>query len=154
MESQRAGHDWAAFISLHFPGGSVGKESTSNEGHLGSIPGSGRSPGGVYGSPLQYSFLKNPHGQRNLVGYSSWCRKELNMSEWLTTQKLHTGTWYKDMGCQDTDKTWPNPFEIWRFMKSISVDIPVDIHSHGFKNISTKLFHQNWNLISFPLNVD
>ena len=27
---------------------------------LGSIPGSGRSPGGGHGNPLQYSFLENP----------------------------------------------------------------------------------------------
>ena len=27
---------------------------------LGSIPGSGRSPGGGSGNPLQYSFLENP----------------------------------------------------------------------------------------------
>ena len=26
----------------------------------GSIPGPGRSPGGVYGNPLQCSFLENP----------------------------------------------------------------------------------------------
>ena len=38
----------------------------------GSIPGSGRSPGGGLSSPLQYSCLENPHGQRNLVGYSPW----------------------------------------------------------------------------------
>jgi len=29
---------------LGFPGGSAGKESTCNEGDLGSIPGLGRSP--------------------------------------------------------------------------------------------------------------
>ena len=27
---------------------------------IGSIPGSGRSPGGVHGNPLQYSCLENP----------------------------------------------------------------------------------------------
>ena len=27
---------------------------------LGSVPGSGRSPGGGHGSPLEYSFLENP----------------------------------------------------------------------------------------------
>ena len=27
---------------------------------IGSIPGSGRSPGGIHGNPLQYSFLENP----------------------------------------------------------------------------------------------
>ena len=37
---------------------------------LGSIPGWGRSPGGGHGTPLQYSCLENPHGQRSLVGYS------------------------------------------------------------------------------------
>ena len=42
------------------PGGSVGKESACNEGDLGSIPGSGRSPGGGHGNPLQYSCLENP----------------------------------------------------------------------------------------------
>ena len=34
----------------------------------GSIPGSGRSPGGVYDNPLQYSCLENPM-DRSLAGY-------------------------------------------------------------------------------------
>ena len=29
-------------------------------GHVGFIPGLGRSPGGEYGNPLQYSCLENP----------------------------------------------------------------------------------------------
>ena len=33
-------------------------------------------PGEGYGKPLQYSSLENPHGQRSLVGYSSWSHKE------------------------------------------------------------------------------
>ena len=37
-----------------------GKESTCNAGDLGSIPGSGRSPGEGNGNPLQYSCLENP----------------------------------------------------------------------------------------------
>ena len=51
-----------------FPGGSDGKESASNAGNLGAIPGLGRSPGGGHGNPFQYSFLENPHGQRSLAG--------------------------------------------------------------------------------------
>ena len=50
-----------------------GKESSCNTGATGdtvSIPGSGRSPGGGYGNPLQYSCLENVHGQRSLAGYS------------------------------------------------------------------------------------
>ena len=34
-------------------------ESAFNSGGVGSIPGSGRSPGGGNGNPLQYSFLEN-----------------------------------------------------------------------------------------------
>ena len=35
----------------------------------GSIPGLERSPGGRHDSPLQYSYLENPHGQRSLGVY-------------------------------------------------------------------------------------
>ena len=35
------------------------KESACNVGDKGSIPGSGRSPGGGHGNPLQYSCLEN-----------------------------------------------------------------------------------------------
>ena len=41
------------------PCGSAGKESTSNAGDLGSIPGLGRSPGEGKGYALQYSDLEN-----------------------------------------------------------------------------------------------
>ena len=43
-----------------FPGGSDGKASAYNAGDLGSIPGSGRSPGEGSGDPFQYSCLENP----------------------------------------------------------------------------------------------
>ena len=36
------------------------KASACNAGDLGSIPGSGRSPGGGNGNPLQFSCLENP----------------------------------------------------------------------------------------------
>ena len=39
------------------------KESACNEeatGDIGSIPGSGRSPGEGHGNPFQYSYLENP----------------------------------------------------------------------------------------------
>ena len=39
--------------------GSDGKESACNAGDLGSIPGSGRSPGEGNGYSLQYSYLEN-----------------------------------------------------------------------------------------------
>ena len=72
---------------LGFPSGSqmVKKESACNEGDLGLIPGSERSPGGGRGNPFQYSCLVNPHEQRSLTGYSSWGHKELDMTEQLST---------------------------------------------------------------------
>ena len=53
---------------LGFPGGKelgcpVVKNPPANEGDVrdaGSIPGSGRSPGGEHGNPLQYSCPENP----------------------------------------------------------------------------------------------
>ena len=69
---------------LGFPGGSDGKESSCKTGDLGSIPGLGRSPGGGHDSPLQYSCLENPHGQRSLVSYGLRGHKELDMTERLS----------------------------------------------------------------------
>ena len=46
-----------------FPGGSDDKESACSVGDLGSVPGSGRSPGEENGNPLQYSCLENPMGR-------------------------------------------------------------------------------------------
>ena len=44
---------------MGFPGGSDDKESASNAGDLGLIPGLGRSPGEEKGYPLWYSGLVN-----------------------------------------------------------------------------------------------
>ena len=50
----------ATFIYIEFlPGGSEDKASASNEGDLGLIPESGRSPGEGNGNPVQYSCLEN-----------------------------------------------------------------------------------------------
>ena len=43
-----------------FQVGISGKESACQAGDLGSIPGSGRCPGGGSGNPLQYPYLENP----------------------------------------------------------------------------------------------
>ena len=48
------------FSRKDFPGVSDGKASAYNAGNLGSIPGSGRSPGEENGNPFQYSCLENP----------------------------------------------------------------------------------------------
>ena len=70
---------------MGFPGGSDSKESTCNAADLGLIHGLGRSPGGGHDNPLQYSTLKNPHGQRSLAGYNTWGHKESDTTEPLST---------------------------------------------------------------------
>ena len=53
-------------VHINFPHGSVGEESACNvgdTGDVGSIPGSGRSPGEANGTLLRYCYLKNPMGR-------------------------------------------------------------------------------------------
>ena len=49
----------ARLLTVSFPGRSAGKESTCNDGDLGSILGLGNSPGGGNNYPFQYSGLEN-----------------------------------------------------------------------------------------------
>ena len=63
------GLDFSFFLqylspSWGFPGGSDGKEVACSVGDLGSIPGSGRSPGEGNANPLQYSCLENSMDRR------------------------------------------------------------------------------------------
>ena len=51
---------YASNIEVGFPSGSAGKESVSNVGDVGLIPGSGRYPEEGNGYPLQYSCPENP----------------------------------------------------------------------------------------------
>ena len=52
---------------MSFPGGSDSKTSAYNAGNLGSIPGSGRSPGEGNGNTLQYFCLENS------MDRGAWC---------------------------------------------------------------------------------
>ena len=65
--------------AICFPGGSDGQESVGNAGDPGSIPGSGRSPGGGHGNPLQYSCLGIPWTERpgRLQSMGSWSQTRL-----------------------------------------------------------------------------
>ena len=62
-----------------------GKESACNAGAMGSIPGSGRSPGDGHGTSLQYSCLEN------LVSWGAWwdtvhsVAKRQARLKWLST---------------------------------------------------------------------
>ena len=74
---------------MGFSGGASDNHPPANTGVVRDadlIPRSGRSPGGGHNNPLQYSCLENPHGQRNLAGYSPWGRKELDTTEQLNNK--------------------------------------------------------------------
>ena len=64
---------------MSFPGGSAGKESACNAGDPFSP-----SVGKILEKEMQPTPVFSPaevHGQRSLVGYSSWDREELDTTE-------------------------------------------------------------------------
>ena len=68
------------------------KNPPANVGDVGSVSGSGGSPGEGNGNPLQYSCLGNPM-YRSLAGYSPWGCKRVGHDlatepkQWKKTQK-------------------------------------------------------------------
>ena len=90
---------------MGFPHSSVSKESACNAGDPGLMPGSGRSPGGRHGYPLQYFCLENPHGQRSLVGSSPRGHKESDTTEQLSMQHV----------------TMPRSYVIWTIFPTLYI---------------------------------
>ena len=82
---------------LDFPGSSDGKASAYNVGDLGSIPGSGRSPGEGNGNPLQYSCLENP------MDGGAWWATVHGVTESVMTKQLHfhLRLWFFQWSCMD-----------------------------------------------------
>ena len=74
-------------LTLGFPGGLDNKESACNVGNLGSSPGSGRSPAGGHGNPLQYSCWENS------MDRGAWGLQSIrSQSDWVTNTHTHTHT--------------------------------------------------------------
>ena len=65
---------------MGFPGDSVLKNPSANAGDLDSISGSGRSPGGGNGNPLQYSCLGNPMDKGTLWATIHGVAEELGLT--------------------------------------------------------------------------
>ena len=70
---------------IDFSGSSVIKNPPANAGNVGSIPGSRRSPGEGKWQPTAVFLPGKSHGQRSLMGYTPWSRKESDMTERLST---------------------------------------------------------------------
>ena len=98
MGLQRVRHDWATELNWTelnamasgSPGGSVVKNlpaSTGDTRDVGSIAGSGRSPGEGHGNPLQNSCLENPldrgDWQATVHGLA---KSQAWLSDWVCTQ--------------------------------------------------------------------
>ena len=91
-------------------------------GDLGSIPGLGRFPGRGHGNPLQYTCLEDLHGQSSLVGYSPWGRKELDITDGLSTAQLVNTSKGMDLkGCGKCRVCKSCDAEMrWKMMASLS----------------------------------
>ena len=80
--------------SMCFPGGAVIKNPPANAGdatEVGSIPGSGRSPGGGHGNPFQYSYLENPMDRGTLrATIQGWQRVRHGWSDSMQAQTIIT----------------------------------------------------------------
>ena len=61
------------------------KKSFANVGNAGLIPGGGKTPRRRKWQPTPVFLTGKFHGQRSLVGYSPWGRKESDMAEWVNT---------------------------------------------------------------------
>ena len=103
------------------PGGSEVKASACNAGDLGSIPGSGRSPGEGNGNLLQCSCLENP-----VDGGAWWARVQRVRHELsnFTSLLLHWVLSYNDLHFQwvATCKlnSWPIPSRWTSYVKRMS----------------------------------
>ena len=71
-------------IKWDFPGDSHSEESGGSAGDSGLIPGSGRSPEGGHGNPLQCSCLENP------MDRGAWLHKVTKSLTRLKQLSLHT----------------------------------------------------------------
>ena len=94
------------FPVLCFPGGSEVKASACNLGDLGSIPGSGRSPGEGNGNPLQYSCLENP----------------MDRGAWWATVHGVTKSWTQLSDLTNFNFIWP-PSAIWSQTKCCLINL-------------------------------
>ena len=76
-----------------------------NAGDAGSIPGSGRSPGGGHGHPLQYSCLGNPMDRGAWWAAVRGVTKESDTTEVTNT---HTNTTFSNIELPQNLNIWPS----------------------------------------------
>ena len=116
------------------------------------IPGLGRSPGGGYGNPLQYSCLENPH-RGPLWATIHWVAKS---QAWLKRLSMHERSFVKSFPTQQPhglQHASPLSFPIYQsLLKFMSIEsviphdptIMLNIYPNKFKYYAhTKMLHKN-----------
>ena len=121
--------DWRTTVIHYrgFPGGTVVKCSLANVGDTGSVPGSGRSPAGGNGSPLQYSCLKK-------IPWIKWA--------WQATIHGATKTWIQlstTMNRSNNSLCWAF-FHVLIFSPISSLVMHLSISFPHFKNLIIWVF--------------
>ena len=100
------------FTEFGFSGGSEVKASACNAGDVGSIPGSGRSPGEGNGNPLQYSCLENP-----MDGGAWWARVHgVAQSRTRLSNFTFTFIWYSRRDKAKTQMYWYLIQKLYQFI--------------------------------------
>ena len=93
-----------------FPSGSVVKAPAAETGDTGSIPGSGRSPGGEHGYPLKRSCLKNPMGRGIWwATFQRVAKSQTQLSEYKTHTHLQYEPWSWELSKRRTYVQISNP---------------------------------------------
>ena len=98
------------YTFMGLPGDPVVKNMPGNTGDergASLIPGSGRSSREGNGQPTPVFLPGESHGQRSLVGYSSWGHKELD-----TTEQLSLSLFWTSLMAQPV-RSLPAMQEIW-----------------------------------------
>ena len=88
----------------------VVKNPPASAGDVGSIPGSGRSPGGGHGNPLQYSCLENPMDRGAWQATVHMVAKSQTWLKWLSTRAcMHCNVWCGTLkSSRILSPTWPS----------------------------------------------
>ena len=96
---------WICVLCICFPGGASGKEAVSHRRRhkrCGSDPWAGKTPWKRARQSISVILSGESHGQRSLVGYSSWGHEEWGMTEatacarcvhWIKRSKTGIATW-------------------------------------------------------------